>query len=75
MQDFIVIYLASYSETYKSSELLLFLSQIHEWRRMVNKVLKEDVLDDDFEEENNKKDNFISNDLKGNSKAVYTLQD
>ena len=42
---------------------------------MVNKVLKEDVLDDDFEEENNKKDNFISNDLKGNSKAVYTLQD
>ena len=42
---------------------------------MVNKVLKEDVLDDDFEEENNKKDNFTSNDLKGNSKAVYTLQD
>ena len=42
---------------------------------MVNKVLKEDVLDKDFEEENNKKDNSISNDLKGNSKAVYTLQD
>ena len=42
---------------------------------MVNKVLKEDVLDDDFEEENNKKDNLNSNDLKGNSKAVYTLQD
>ena len=42
---------------------------------MVNKVLKEDVLDEDFEEENNKKDNIISNDHKGNSKAVYTLQD
>ena len=42
---------------------------------MVNKVLKEDVLDNVFEEENNKKDDLISNNLKGNSKAVSTLQD
>ena len=42
---------------------------------MVNKVLKEDVLNNDFEEENNKKDDLISNNLKRNSKAVSTLQD
>ena len=40
---------------------------------MVNMVLKEDVLDNEFKED--KEDVLSGNDLKGNSKAASTLLD